>query len=293
MIQRQHMLQKIRYASLGVVLVLGLFAFFQRSLMYPAARAERLPVAAFPQLRQIFHTTTDVELQTPDQLRIRGWHLQRNAQPAQQLWLLFHGNGGHRAGRTRWYQLASQLHCDVLAIDYHGYGDSQGRPTQTHLMHDARAAWNHATQKLGLRPEQVIIVGESLGGAVAVQLAAETSRSGEVPGALVLTCTFDSMLNAARHHFPLLPVRWMLLDRWESDQSIADVACRILQFHGDRDDVVPLSLGQRLHQLAPAKSHTGATKKFVLLPGAGHNDLLSREASTIARHLLELNSIRK
>lgn len=282
------MLQKIRLAALGVIFVLGLFAFFQRSIMYPASRAERLPVAAFPQLRQLFHTTTDIELQTPDQLRIRGWHLQCNAQPAPRLWLLFHGNGGHRAGRTRWYQLAAQLKCDVLAIDYHGYGDSQGRPTQTLLQLDARTAWNHATRQLRLRPEQIIIVGESLGGAVAVQLAAETSRSREVPGALVLACTFDSMLNTARHHFPLLPVRWLLLDRWESDRSIADVACRILQFHGDRDDVVPLPLAQRLHQQAPDKSRSGEAKQFVLFPGAGHNDLLSREASSIARQLSDL-----
>lgn len=285
MIKRRSMLQKIRFAILGVMLVLGLFAFFQRSIMYPASRAERLPVAAFPQLNQLFHTTTDIELKTPDDLRIRGWHLQRNAQPARHLWLLLHGNGGHRGGRTRWYQLASQLNCDVLAIDYHGYGDSQGKPTETTLKHDARAAWNHARRTLRLQPDQIVIIGESLGGAVAVHLASETSRAGEIPKGLVLAGTFDSMLNAARHHFPLLPVRWLLLDRWESDRKIADVACQILQFHGDRDDIVPLSLGQRLHQLAPGTSRSGAKKQFVLFPDAGHNDLLTREASTIARHL--------
>lgn len=279
------MLQKIRFAIVGVLLVLGLFAYFQRSIMYPASRAERLPVAAFPQLRQLFHTTTDIELKTADNQLIRGWHLQRSPTPARRLWLLLHGNGGHRAGRTRWYQLASKLNCDVLAIDYHGYGDSQGKPTETNLKHDARAAWNHARQSLRLQPDEIVIIGESLGGAVAVHLAAETSRSGEIPAGLVLACTFDSMLNAARHHFPLLPVRWLLLDRWESDRQITNVACQILQFHGDRDDIVPLALGQRLHQLAPKTSRSGAARQFVLFPGAGHNDLITREASTIAQHL--------
>lgn len=279
------MIHRLRLGVLGVLIVLGLFATMQRSIMYPASRAEQLPVAAFPQLKQLFHSTSDVKLTTPDNLQIRGWHLQHAAQPARHLWLLFHGNGGHRANRTRWYQLAAQLKCDVLAVDYHGYGDSEGRPTQKNLEHDALAAWNHARQQLRLLPEQIIIVGESLGGAVAVHLAANTSRRGEVPRALVLACTFDSMLNAAQHHFPLLPVRWLLLDRWESDRRISDVACQILQFHGDQDDIVPLPLGQRLHQLSLPTSSGGAARKFVLLPGAGHNDLLSRESQTIAQHI--------
>jgi len=277
--------QKIRLAILGVLFMLGLLTLIQRSIMYPATRADRLPVANFSQLKQHFHTTTDIELTTPDQLRIRGWHLQCENKPARHLWLLFHGNGGHRAGRTRWYQIASQLKCDVLAIDYHGYGDSEGRPTQTTLQQDAVAAWNFARQRLQLAPEQIVIVGESLGGAVAVHLAAETSRSGEIPRALVLACTFDSMLNAARHHFPLLPIGWLLADRWQSDQRIADVACRVLQFHGDRDEIVPLELGQRLHQLAPATSRTGDSKSFVLFRGAGHNDLLQRESQAITTQL--------
>lgn len=279
------LIRYVRLAIVGFLLIVGIVALLQRRIMYPASRAERLPAAAFPLLRQLFHSATDIELKTPDNIRIRGWHLQKNPQPAKHLWLLFHGNGGHRAGRGRWYQLAAELNCDVLAMDYHGYGDSEGRPSEENLRNDALAAWNYARRQLAVAPGQILIIGESLGGAVAVQLAATASARGEIPKALVLTSTFDSMTHAASHHFPLFPIRWILADRWESDRHISEVACRILQFHGDRDEVVPLPLGRRLHELAPAASRDGIAKNFVLLPGSRHNDLLIREANTISRQI--------
>ncbi len=275
----------VHWAAVGVILMLGLLTLLQRKIMYPATTATKLPAAAYPLLTQLFHSAVDIELTTPDRLKIRGWHLRRNPKPSQFTWLLFHGNGGDRARRGRWYQMASQLNCDVIAIDYHGYGDSEGRPSQDNLCEDARAAWSYARNELGLPSERIIVVGESLGGAVAVQLAAEASRKGEIPKALVLACTFDSMLNAANHHFPIIPVNWILADRWESDRQITDVACHILQFHGDSDVVVPLPLGQRLHNLAPPISHDGRAKQFFLFPGTNHNDLLSRDGEEIQRQI--------
>ena len=278
----------VNWAVVGVILMLGLLTLLQRKIMYPATTAAKLPAAAYPLLRQLFHSADDIELTTPDRLKVRGWYLKRNPAPAQYTWLLFHGNGGDRARRGRWYQMASQLNCDVIAIDYHGYGDSEGRPSQHTLCEDARATWNYTRKQLGLPPERIVIVGESLGGAVAVQLAAEASRNGEIPKALVLACTFDSMLNAAKHHFPIIPIKWILADHWESDRQIADVACHILQFHGDSDVVVPLPLGQRLHKLAPPVSHDGREKQFILFPGTNHNDLLSRDGEEIQQRIGEV-----
>lgn len=282
------MIRYVQWAFIGALLMLGLLTLLQRKIMYPATTTAKLPAADFPLLWQLFHSAKDIELTTPDRLKIRGWHLQRNPTPAPFTWLLFHGNGGDRARRGRWYQMASQLNCDVIAIDYHGYGDSEGSPSQNNLCEDARATWNYARNVLRLPPERILVVGESLGGAVAVHLTAEASRKGEIPKALVLTCTFDSMLNAAGHHFPVVPVRWILADRWESDRLIPNVACRILQFHGDSDDVVPLPLGQRLHELAPPASHDGQPKQFFLFSGSNHNDLINRNGAEIQQQIAEV-----
>jgi pimeloyl-ACP methyl ester carboxylesterase len=280
----------VRTLLMVVVMVMGLLSVFQRSIMYPAAQAQRLPVAAFPETARQFAAASDVRLRTADGAQIGGWHLRAQSGRNSRLMLLFHGNAGHRAGRTGWYRLAASLKCDVLAIDYHGYGDSEGSPTEQHLINDAQAAWQHATGPLGYRPEQIVITGESLGGGVAVRLAADVCRAGQQPHGLLLVATFDSMLNAAGFHFPWVPVGLLLLDRWHSDRHIADVNCRIVQYHGDQDSVVPLPLGQRLHQQARAVSQDGRAKLFRLLPDSGHNGLLQQHAATFRSELAELFS---
>lgn len=280
----------VRTLLMAVLIVMGLLAFFQRRIMYPATQAERLPVAAFPETARQFSEAADLRLRTADGAEIGAWHLRSRSGRNSRLMLLFHGNAGHRAGRTGWYRLAAGFQCDVLAIDYHGYGDSEGSPTEQHLINDAQAAWLHATGALGYRPEQIVITGESLGGGVAVRLAADVCRGGQKPHGLLLVATFDSMLNAAGFHFPWLPVGRLLLDRFHSDQQIADVTCRIVQYHGDQDTVVPLPLGQRLHQRAPAVSVDGVPRQFRLLRGSGHNGLLQQHAVTFRRELGDLFS---
>jgi pimeloyl-ACP methyl ester carboxylesterase len=271
-----------------MLIIMGLIAVFQRKLMYPAARAEALPVAGFPWLAQFFEQRQDVRLKAADGVHLGAWHLQRGARPSNRLILLFHGNAGHRAGRTLWYEVAASVGCDVLAIDYRGYGDSEGGPTEKGLILDSEAAWEHATGTLKFRPEQILIAGESLGGGVAVQLAAKLCRRQQAPAGLVLLATFDSMLHAALHNFPWLPVRRFLLDRYHSDQHIADVTCPLLQFHGDQDTIVPLKLGRRLSEMAPPASSDGRQKVFRVFPGAGHNNLLRQHAPQIRDEIRRL-----
>ena len=181
----------VRHLLVAYLIVISVFSFIQRRMMYPATRATSLSVAGFPELRQSFHSATDLEMNTTDQVTIRGWHLQIAEAPADRLILLFHGNGGHRAYRGKWYLIARSLNADVLAMDYHGYGDSGGSPSEQALISDAEAAWNHAVMTLNYQPAQIVIVGESLGGAVGVQLAAEKCRKGTPPAGLVLVATFS------------------------------------------------------------------------------------------------------
>jgi fermentation-respiration switch protein FrsA (DUF1100 family) len=275
----------VRNALLIFLGVLAVFASLQRQMMYPAMRAESLDASAFPQLTQTFHAATDVVLTTPDNVKIRGWYLQAAAEKSDRLILLFHGNGGHRAHRGNWYMIAKSLNADVLAVDYHGYGDSEGSPSEAALISDAHVAWKHAVEELKYEPSQIVIVGESLGGGVAVQLAAEKCGDETPPAGIVLCATFASMLETASNRFRWLPVRFVLLDRYRSDRHIGNVTCPILQFHGDQDTLIPLFMGKRLHDLAPEKSLSGKPKLLHVLKGAGHNDVFPLHGRAVRDHM--------
>ncbi len=277
-----HLVRNLLLIYLGVV---TLFASIQRQMMYPAVRAESLEARLFPQLTQTFHAATDVVLTTPDKVKIRGWYLQAAAEKSDRLILLFHGNGGHRAHRGNWYVIAKSLNADVLAVDYHGYGDSEGSPTEAALISDAHAAWKHAVEELKYLPSQIVIVGESLGGGVAIQLAADRCRHQAEPAGLVLCATFTSMLETASYRFPWLPVRFVLLDRYRSDQHIGHVTCPLLQIHGDQDTLIPLFMGRKLHDLSPMKSSAGKAKQLYVMKDAGHNDMLPLYGRVVRDHM--------
>lgn len=265
-----------RRLLLYFVVISAVFAWFQRSMMYPAERAERLAVNNYPETSQLFFEAADLELVSGNNEIIRGWFLQANEKRSDQLIVFFHGNGSHRARRTSWYELCRSFNADVLAIDYRGYGDSDGKPSETALTQDAAVTWKHATEALKFHPSQIIIVGESLGGGVSVKLASTICQQGQAPAGLVLLSTFSSMVDAASYHFPLLPVRLLLLDRYRSDLEIQQVTCPVLQFHGTNDSIVPLPLAERLHDATPATANNGIEKQLFIFEGTEHNNLISR-----------------
>jgi fermentation-respiration switch protein FrsA (DUF1100 family) len=275
----------IRCLLIAVLIVFGLITLMQRHLMYPATREPSLAVARFPELKNAFREAHDVELTTTDSVKIRGWYLKFQAQRSDRLILFFHGNGGHRAYRAHWYALAASLRADVLTIDYHGYGDSGGHPSETALLMDAESAWDYATKQLNYQPSQIFVLGESLGGGVAVQLAAMVCNRKQVPGGLILVATFSSMLDVARLHYWWLPVRLVLADRYRSDKKIGSVTCPILQFHGDQDTLIPIDNGRNLFNMAPQKAFDGKDKVFHSLPMTGHNGILSQNTVVIREQL--------
>lgn len=265
--------------------VIALFTSFQRLLMFPAVRTEPLAVAKHPFTNRLFHSASDVEIVAGNDQRIRGWLLQANKERSEQLVILFHGNGGDRSRRTGWYELLRSANVDILAMDYRGYADSDGNPSEAALTEDATATWKYATLSMGYKPGRIVLLGESLGGGVAVKLAATTCTSGEAPAGLVLVATFSSMLETAQHRFWWLPVRFLLVDRFRSDLEIPHVTCPILQFHGTVDSIIPLSLAQRLHDLTPPVANNGMKKQFVIFNGTDHNNILDRNGVEIRDRL--------
>lgn len=265
--------------------IVVMLAFLQRTLIYlPARQASIEPQDAGSSPGRV-HTIT---LTTDDGLELRGWHLlppgrsasdrkQCDAQLAlgRSVVLYFSGNAGNRAWRIEDFEAFAQLDCDVFAFDYRGYGDNPGSPSEQRLAADATAAWRYATQTRRIEPRRLILCGESLGGGVAVRLAAERCAAGTPPGGLVLRATFSSLTDVAAYHYPWLPVRWLLVDRYPSVEWMPQVTCPILHLHGRRDSIIPLELGRKLFDAAPPQSADGKPKRFVELPSADHNDILA------------------
>lgn len=173
--------------------------------------------------------------------------------------LVCNGNGGDRSGRIALAAALNRIGLSVLLFDYRGYGGNPGQPSEDGTAADARAAQAWLAAQPGV--EKTVYFGESLGGAVAVGLAVERP-----PAALILRSPFTSLPDVGAMHYPWLPVRWLLMDRYPSIERIGSVHVPVMVIAGDRDDIVPEALSRRLYDAA------NEPKRYVLVPGAGHND---------------------
>ena len=202
----------------------------------------------------------DCWFESDDAVRLHGWYLP-HAQPRAEL-LLVHGNAGNLSHRG---PIAKYLHdrfkVSVLVFDYRGYGRSEGIPTFEGLVRDARAARNELARLAKIPPERVVLLGESLGGAIAVQVAAEHAARG-----LVIESSFSSFRDVAASHFPSLLVRTLVADKLNSEEAIKKYAGPLLLCHGDADTTIPIESGRKLFDAAQEP------KEFVLLAGCNHND---------------------
>ena len=189
--------------------------------------------------------------------RLHGWWVPATAPRIGQV-LLLHGNAGNIGDRVPHVALLSAAGFDVLTFDYSGYGRSGGRPSEQATYEDARAA------RAAMSPGRVFYLGESLGGAVALQLAIE-----HPPAGLILQSTFTSVRHMARLHYPFVP-RALVPDAYPSLRIIRDLRAPLLVLHGSEDPIVPLMDGEALFEAAPEP------KRLEVLPGIGHNDVLAR-----------------
>jgi len=227
----------------------------QRSLQYhPEPFATSPEVAGLPEAEEVVLTTADDE-------RLIAWHVPpRGPQPVV---LYFHGNGAALRERHARFRLLIADGTGLVAVSYRGYGGSSGTPTEAGLLADAAAAYAFAVERYP--SERLVLWGESLGGAVAVAVAAE-----KPVGAVILETPFSSAADVAAADYWYVPVRLLMHDQFRSDLRIGLVKAPVLVMHGDRDRVVPLVLAERLYSLAKWP------KRFVRFPGLGHNELGER-----------------
>ena len=199
----------------------------------------------------------DLTLSTSDGLGISAWYVPR--QKANGTVIFCHGNAGNMADRLFVIQLFHKLGYNLLMFDYRGYGGSEGRPDEEGTYLDAAAAWDYVAEIKKEPPSRIALVGRSLGGAVAIDLALR-----HPPGALVVEATFTSLADVGRLHYPLLPVGWLLRYRYDSLDKVPHLTCPKQFYHGREDGLIPIENGRRLFEAA------AAPKEFIETPG-DHN----------------------
>ena len=204
---------------------------------------------------------TDAWFQAADGTRLHGWYLPH---PNPRAVVLFcHGNAGNITHRAEIMAVLNEFaETSVLMFDYRGYGRSEGKPDEEGVIADARAARAWLAEEAGIGEQDVVLIGRSLGGAVAVDLAA-----GDGARALVLESTFSSMPDVAAHHYPWLPVRLVMRTSFNSAEKIVNYHGPLLQSHGDADTIVPYRFGRRLFDAA------NEPKQFHTIAHGNHNDL--------------------
>ncbi len=262
------------------VAILGLVFWFQPKLVYFPLKG--VPMAT-PQARGLAYER--VTLPTEDGEQLAAWWIPAPASTtARGTVLLFHGNAGNIAQRIDYAKMFYDMGYATLLVDYRGYGESTGEPSEAGTYRDAAASWTWLTKVRGNKPSQIVIFGESLGGGIATWLAVRQSDT--APRALILASTFTSVPDLGAAIYPWLPVRWLSHIHYNNLANIERIRVPLLIAHSPQDEIIPYAHGQRLF----ATAHE--PKAFLELAG-GHNEgfVFAREAWVRAvREFLERNT---
>ncbi|HEX5535091.1 MAG TPA: alpha/beta hydrolase [Actinomycetales bacterium] len=257
--------------TVAAVVVLGVTAVWglqRRLVFFP----DTTPV---PAADTVLRGAEDVELTTADGLRLGAWYVPPatgsapgatgtagTAPPSAGWTVLFApGNGGNRAGRAEVARRHADRGVAVLLMDYRGYGGNPGSPSEEGLALDVRAALDHLLADRHVDPDRLIYVGESLGCAVVSELATE-----HPPAALLLRSPFTALADVAGQHYPGVPARLLLRDRFEVRRNVSGLQIPVAVVYGDQDSIVPPEQSSRVAEAALR------LVDLVVVRGADHND---------------------
>jgi fermentation-respiration switch protein FrsA (DUF1100 family) len=242
----------------------ALFAFQSRLIYFPHVGREFAGTPADAGL--IFE---DVEIPTADGEMLRGWFIPA---PGARAHLIFvHGNAGNVSHRIDQLAMLNGLKLSSLIFDYRGYGKSTGAPSEEGTYRDAEAAWKYLVEKRRASPDDIVLFGESLGGAVAAYLAAR-----EQPKALIIVSSFTSVPDLAATLYPLFPARMLARFDYGTREYVKKTKSPVLVIHSRDDEIIPFVHGQKIFEAA------NEPKQFLEIEG-GHNEAMFLSRVRIAR----------
>ena len=241
-------------AVLGYAVVVGLAFVGQERLVYfPQIGRE---ITLTPQAYGLAHES--LRIPTEDHEQLHAWWVPTT--PARGTVLLFHGNAGNISMRLDYLLMFNRMGYSTLIIDYRGYGESTGAPSEAGTYRDAEAAWRWLREARGIPADDIVIFGESLGAAVASWLAAR-----HAPRALIIASTFTSVPDLGAQVYPFLPVRLIGRIAYDNRANLGTIRAPVLIAHSRDDDIIPYAHGRALFEAA------NEPKQFLDLAG-GHND---------------------
>ncbi len=237
-------LRLLLYAALGyLVLVAVMWAMQSRLIHLPHVPGQGLDTT--PEAIGLEYES--VNLTTEDEVDIHGWFVPAEADRGTVLF--FHGNAGNISHRLESIEIFHDLGLNTFIIDYRGYGQSEGSPSEEGLYQDGEAAYRYLTEERSIAPEQIAVFGRSLGGAIAARTAAELPV-----GALIMESSFTSAPSLGAEVYPFLPVRWLARFEYPAEDFIQQVDVPVLVVHSREDDIIPYHHGEALHEAAGAEA---------------------------------------
>ena len=252
-------------AGYGVILLL-MYTAQSRLIYFPASSISYTP-------GDIGMEYEPVTFSTGDSVQLHGWYVPT---PQARGTILFqHGNAGNISGRLETIRLLHGLGMNLFIYDYRGYGLSEGSPSEEGTYRDAMAAWNYLTQERAIPADRIVIMGRSLGGAVAAWLARQVK-----PAGVILESTFTSVPDLGSEVYPMFPVRWLSKFEYDSKSAVAEIEAPLLIAHSRDDDLIPYSHGRKLFALA------GEPKSFLEMEGS-HNEAFYQTGERYRKRLDE------
>ena len=220
-----------------ILLVIFVF-FFQRNLLYHPSIDNYLKESVGTEPSEI----EKIKVTTNDKLDLTGWFYNKNIEKFKTI-VFFHGNAGSLKNRTYKLNHFKDLNVNFLIIAWRGFNGNMGKPNEKGLYEDARSAIKWLNKK-GIKDKNIILYGESLGTAIAVEVAKNNSYAG-----IILESPFTSMVNIGKKYYPFFPVSFLLKDKYESHKKIKKILIPVLIIHGKVDKIVPYAMGKKMFEL--------------------------------------------
>lgn len=265
------MFKVIAYIAIAIVLVVGYIKYIEsRGIFFPVKNIELTP-------EFINLAFEDTYIDTKDNIKINGWFIPQGN--AKYTVLFCHGNAGNIGHRLDKISLLHDIGLNLFLIDYRGYGRSQGEPSESGIYLDAEAAYDYLVNNRNIKPEYIVLYGESLGCAVAVHLASRVKIAG-----LILEGSFSKGQDMARKVYPFLPT-FLFSNKFDSLTKIKEVTAPKLFIHSRNDEIVSFDLAKRLYNAAKEP------KRFVEIMGSHNTAFLDSKPvfiSSIALFIKEL-----
>ena len=243
---KKNILQLLIAIALVYLAVVISIYFYQRKLLYHPNEnnyfGDKLAV-----------DVENVKIQTLDGLSLNGWFYEKDLQNLKTL-VFFHGNAGTLDNRIYKLNHFRDIDINFLIIAWRGFSGNEGKPTEEGLYIDGRSTVNWIINK-GVKEENIILYGESLGTGIATEIAQNKKYGG-----LILETPFTSMVAAAKNFYPYLPVSILLKDRYENDKKIENINMPIMVLHGKKDTIVPFAMGQKIFEISKEPKYSYFTE---------------------------------